>query len=289
MAKKTYLYFPGCKINRFLPQYGASTRAVLSKLDIILDETELNCCGYPVRHENFAAYMVAAVRNLAMAAAKDLPLMTPCKCCYGNLKHADHWMRNDTGLRDQVNRALADERLEWKDDTTIVHLLNLFDMDIGVKRLNDCISHPLNGIRVAASYGCHALRPGHITQLDNPLSPTLFERLIAATGAVAVDWPLRLECCGRPLWEKNNRFSLDLMNSKIEDARQSGAQILVTACTHCQMQFDDVQAEHADNDKPLLPAVLYTQLLGTAMGLSSNVLGISANQIEWAQKGLRKE
>lgn len=284
MATRTYLYFPGCKINRFLSQYGTSTRAVLSKLDIALDETELNCCGYPVRHESFAASMTAAARNLAVAASKDLPLMTPCKCCYGNLKHADHWMRKDAGLREQVNGVLADEGLAWKENISIVHLLNLLDNDIGVEGLKGRISHPFKGLNVAASYGCHALRPGNITQFDNSLSPTLFERLVAATGATAVDWPLRLECCGRPLWEKNNRFSLDLMNSKIEDARQSDAQILVTACTYCQMQFDGVQAEHADNGKPLLPAVLYTQLLGTAMGFSPDDLGIGANKIPWALK-----
>lgn len=283
MAHKTYLYFPGCKINRFLPQYGASTKAVLSKLGITLDETEMNCCGYPVRHENFAASMTAAARNLAIAAAKDLPLMTPCKCCYGNLKHADHWMRKDAGLRDQVNGILADEGLEWQENISIVHLLNLLDADISVQHLKDCISRPLRGLRVAASYGCHALRPGNITQFDNPLTPTLFERLIAATGAIAVDWSLRLECCGRPLWKKNNRFSIDLMNSKIEDARQSGAQILVTACTYCQMQFDGIQVDHADIDAPLLPAVLYTQLLGTAMGLDPDALGITTNNIPWAQ------
>lgn len=284
MAQKTYLYFPGCKMNRFLPQYSASTRAVLSELDIALDETELNCCGYPVRHENFAAAMTAAARNLAVAARKNLPLMTPCKCCYGNLKHADHWMRIDVDLRTQVNAVLAEEGLAWEDNIPIVHLLNMLDTDIGTKRLRTYISHPLEGLDVAASYGCHALRPGNITQFDNPLSPTVFERLIAATGATPMDWPLRLECCGRPLWKKNNRFSLELMNTKIEDARQSGAQILITACTYCQLQFDDVQADHAGNDTTQLPAVLYTQLLGTAMGLSPDDLGISTNRIPWVRR-----
>lgn len=282
MAQKIYLYFPGCKINRFLPQYGASTKAVLHGLDIILDETELNCCGYPVRHENFAAAMTAAARNLAVAAAKNLPLLTPCKCCYGSLKHADHWMRKDADLRRQVSAVLADEGLAWRDDIPIFHLLNLLDTGIGVERLRDRISHPLKELHVAASYGCHALRPGNITQFDNPLSPTLFERLITATGATPVNWPLRLECCGRPLWKKNSRFSLDLMNSKIADARQAGAQILITACTYCQLQFDNVQADHSADRGPLLPAVLYTQLLGTAMGFAPEALGLCANRTPWA-------
>ena len=281
MSTQAYLYFPGCKINRFLPQYGAATRAVLSAFDIALDASELTCCGYPVRHENYAAAMMAGARNLAVAAAKGLALMTPCKCCYGNLKHADHWMRQDGDLRKRINIELAREGLTWKKGTTIRHLLHVLDEDIGARRLQDRIIRPLDGLRVAASYGCHALRPGNITQFDNPLSPTLFERLIAATGATAVAWPLALECCGRPLWQKNNRFSLSLMEAKIADARSEGAHILATACTYCQMQFDTVQSEYGQLNGPLLPAVLYPQLLGKAMGLPMAALGLPENRISW--------
>ncbi len=198
MTLSTYLYFPGCKINRFLPQYGISTRAVMAELGITLDETELNCCGYPVRHENFTAAMVAGARNLAVAAAKGLPLMTPCKCCYGSLKHTDYWMRRDNGLRSQVNAILAEEGLAWTDDIVIHHLLTVLDEVVGIERVRGRIECPLDGVRVAAHYGCHALRPGNITQFDNPLSPTLFERLVEMTGASAVESPLRQECCGHP-------------------------------------------------------------------------------------------
>jgi len=286
MTSQKYLYFPGCKINRFLPQYDKSTRAVLSELNITLDETELTCCGYPVRHENFAAAMTAAARNLAVAAAKGLPLMTPCKCCYGNLKHADHWMRKDADLRQQVNAVLAREGLSWREDISIRHLLNILDEDVGLERLQDRIAYPLSGLKVAASYGCHALRPGNITHFDNPLSPTIFQRLITVTGATAVEWPMSLECCGRPLWKKNDRFSLALMTGKIEDARQSGAEVLATACTYCQMQFDTVQADHTPPKSRLLPALLYTQLLGSAMGLSSDALGLPDNRIPWSPGNL---
>lgn len=281
MAPQTLLYFPGCKINRYVPQYGQSIMAIMKALNIALDETELNCCGYPIRHENFLAAMTTAARNIAIAASKGLPLMTPCKCCYGNLKHADHWMRQDEDLRQQVNAVLCEEGLTWEAGVPIRHLLSVLDEAVGVQRLQMLVKQPLTGLRVAAHYGCHALRPGNITQFDNPLSPTLFERLIAVTGATAVEWPLRLDCCGHPLWEKNNHLSLTLMAAKLEDARESGAHILATACTYCQIQFDTVQAEHAAKAKEPLPAILYTQLLGSAMGLSKTTLGLSGHRIPW--------
>jgi len=78
------------------------------------------------------------------------------------------------------------------------------------------------------------------------------------------------------------------MAGKIEDARQSGAEVLVTACTYCQMQFDTVQADHARQNSPLLPALLYTQLLGTAMGLSADTLGLTDNRIPWILGNLHR-
>jgi heterodisulfide reductase subunit B len=198
-----------------------------------------------------------------------------------DLKHADHWMRQESGLRQQVNTLLAKEGLAWREDMRIRHLLTVLDEEVGFHRLQERVTRPLTGLHVAAHYGCHALRPGNITQFDNPLSPTIFERLVAATGAVAVEWPLRLECCGHPLWQKNNRFSLALMAGKLADARQSGAQIVTTACTHCQMQFDTIQAEHPCQEGQPLPAILYTQLLGTAMALPESALGLTGNRIQW--------
>jgi heterodisulfide reductase subunit B len=281
MAGKTYLYFPGCKIDRFLPQYGRSTRAVLSALNIVLNDTELTCCGYPVRHENFLAAMVAATRNLAIAASTGLPILTPCKCCFGNLKHADHWMRNNPDLNRKVNTLLAEEGLAWREGIVVRHLLTVLDDDIGIDELRRSVQKPLTGLKVAAHYGCHALRPGNITGFDNPLAPTLFERLVSATGATTVEWPLRLDCCGHPLWEKNNRFALALMHNKLTDACQAGAQVMATACTYCQMQFDQVQAQYGSQQDRPLPAVLFSQLLGAAMGIDDTSLGLGQNRISW--------
>lgn len=238
MAALRYLYFPGCKLTPFLQAYDRDTRAVLGALDVTLEESELNCCGYPVRHHDFTAAMFCGVRVLALAARKGLPLLTPCKCCYGNLKQADFWMRRNSDLRRQMNALLGKEGLYWREDLVVRHLLTALDQDIGPERLGARVRRSLEGLKVAAHYGCHALRPGDVTQFDNPLAPTIFERVLAATGARSVEWPLRLECCGQPLWEKNDRLALALTRRKLADAREAGAQMLATACTYCQLQFE---------------------------------------------------
>ncbi len=282
MRRRRYLYFPGCQLNARLPQYDRSVRTIMAQFDVMLDDREMNCCGYPVRHQDLTASVLAAARNLALAARKELALMTPCQCCFGNLKHANYWLRQRPDLRRDVNAILKNEGLRWTDGVRVYHLLSVLTDDIGLPSIRDRITRPLGDLKIAAHYGCHALRPGPVVRFDNPLAPSLFEKLVEATGATAVDWPLRLECCGHPQWGKNDRLSLALMARKIDDAQQAGAQLLTTACTYCQMQFEAVRAdqdrEHCAGDA--LPAVLYTQLLGRAMGLPDEQLGIAVNPIQ---------
>lgn len=265
-----YAYFPGCKIPRHLPEYDLSVRAVLDRLGVRLADIRFNCCGYPVRHRSFEASVFSAARNLALARREHLTLVTPCKCCFGNLKHAEYWLKQRPNLRISVNDRLAREGLRWDTDIRVIHLLTLLDEDAGEGMIRERVVNPLTGLRVAAHYGCHALRPSDVTQFDNPLAPAIFERLIAAAGATPVDWPLRLECCGSPLQDKNDRLSLRLMNRKLRDAAHAGADAVATACTYCQLQFDRVKSAPAFQERKgdYPPAVLVSTLLGAAMGLT---------------------
>jgi len=268
MANTTFLYFPGCKITPFLPRYDRATRAVLGHFDICLDHTELTCCGYPVRDRSMAASVLAAARNLAIADQKGLPLLTPCQCCYGNLKQAAYWLNENSRLRRFVNGQLAEEGLRWRPQIPIRHLLTVLTEDVGIDRIRQRAIRPLDGQPIAAHYGCHALRPGHVVQLDNPLAPTIFENLLTAIGATPVDWPLRLDCCGHPVSEKNPGLSRKLMTVKLEDAREAGAQCVATACTYCQMQFATAHTLNQEAGCAPLPARLISQLLEEALGLT---------------------
>jgi heterodisulfide reductase subunit B len=259
-----FALFSGCKIPYYLEHYGASTVAVLEALGVELIEIEFSCCGYPSRNTHFEAYILSAARNLALARNEGLNILTPCKCCFGSLKHAIHWLKEYPDLRRRVNKWLGDEGLRWEEGVEVKHLLTVLDRDVGQEKIKALVRTPFRDLRIAAHYGCHALRPSSVVDFDDPLSPTLFERLIKVTGAEAVDWERRLECCGNPLWEKNNELSLDLMSRKIEDAKGAGAAFLCTACTYCQMQFDGVQEQEIIKmgKGEGLPAILYPQLLG---------------------------
>jgi heterodisulfide reductase subunit B len=267
-----FAYFPGCKIPRHLPAYDDSTRAVLRALDVDLVETGPGCCGYPVRHRSFEAAVYSAARVLAAARQLGLPLLTPCMCCYGSLRHAEHWLREHPPLRRAANRLLAEEGLEWAEGAGIHHLLSVLHDDIGPAAIRSRLKAPLKGLRVAAHYGCHALRPARIVCFDNPLTPARFEALVEATGAAPLEWPARLECCGNPAWGKNDRMAGICLRKKIDGAAHAGADRIATACTYCQLQFGPVRRVLLP-ENPGPEAVLFTRLLGEALGIDPGELG----------------
>jgi len=266
-----YALFLGCKIPSQLPAYEVSTRAVLGYLGVELVDLEFNCCGYPARDYSRDAFVVAAARNLALAERAGLDLLTPCTCCFGTLRHAIRFLGEDAGLRSRVAQALAAEGLVWTGKAEVEHLLPLLARNFGNEALTAAVRNPRTGLRVAAQYGCHALRPSEVARFDNPIAPTIFETLIRATGATPVDWPRRLDCCGDPLHGANAALSENMTRAKIADALESGAEAICTACPHCHLRFDAIQAGAPGLS---IRTLLYTQLLGMAMGLPAQSLGL---------------
>ncbi len=266
-----YALYLGCKIPSRLPAYEASTRAVLSRLGVGLVDLAFNCCGYPARSVNRDAFVFAAARNLALAESAGLDLLTPCTCCFGSLRQAIRFLGEDAELRSRVTQALAAEDLHWSGKTEVEHLLPVLARTVGVDALAAAVRVPRAGLRVAAQYGCHALRPSNVARFDNPMAPTIFETLIQATGATPVAWPRQLDCCGDPLHDANAPLSEHMTRAKIADAIESGAEVMCTACPHCHLRFDAIQAHSSE---PAIRTLLYTQLLGLAMGLPEAELGL---------------
>ncbi len=260
-----YAFFKGCKLPHYLPRYGQTTQQVFSTLGVELIDLDFNCCGHQVRDQDDLSFVFAAVRNIALAEKAGLTIMTPCKCCFGNLASARYRMLNDQSLQKRVLDLLADEGLSWKGDRKPLHLLSVLHDEIGPETLKKHVVREMKEYKIATHYGCHALRPSTIVEFDNPFSPTIFEKLITITGAETVDWARRLECCGNPILEKNRDLSVKMMQNKLEDAKQSGANCICTACTYCQLQFTDVRNEEKMGEG-FPESVLFTDILAASFG-----------------------
>ncbi len=277
-----FALFLGCNIPARLSQYETSTRAILARLAVgLADIKQFNCCGYPIRNLDCKTFVLAAARNLALAEKNNLNLLSLCKCCYGSLKKADHLLKEDASLREEINGILKKENLEYRGDVEVKHLLSLLYHDVGIGVIKEKIEKPFSGLNIATHYGCHALRPSQIVAFDDPVAPSIFDQLVEVTGAVSISWPAKLDCCGAPVWGINDDLSMDLTEKKLKDGKQSGAEYLCAACTYCHIQFDTVQKIMLTTrgDDQHIPAVLYPQLLGLSMGIHGEILGLNLNHL----------
>jgi len=274
--------FLGCTIPARLNQYESSSRAVLEKLGVgLIDIREFNCCGYPLRNIDFKVFILSSARNLALAEKKNLNVMALCKCCYGSLKKADYLMKENASLKKEVNATLEKEGLKYEGRIEVKHLLSVLHKEIGIEAIKGQMVTTFKGLKIATHYGCHALRPSQVVGFDNPVAPSLFDQLVEVTGAESIGWPMKLECCGAPLWGINDRLSMDLTLKKLTDGKKSGADYVCAACPYCHIQFDKVQKMILSqrNVNHPLPSVLYTQLLGLTMGIDRKTLGLEMNEI----------
>jgi heterodisulfide reductase subunit B len=277
-----FALFLGCQIPIRLKQYETSSRVVLERLGVgLVDIEAFNCCGYPLRNIEFKAFLLASARNLALAEKKSLDVMTLCQCCYGSLRKADYLMKENPSLKEEVNAVLEREGLQYEGEVKVKHLLSVLHKEIGIEAIKGKMAMTFKGLKIATHYGCHALRPSQVVGFDNPVTPSLFDQLVEATGAESIAWSMRLECCGAPLWGIHDELSMDLTLKKLNDGKASGAEYLCVACPYCQLQFDTVQQmilSQRGLNHPL-PSILYPQLLGLSLGIEGERLGLKMNQI----------
>jgi len=278
-----YAIFLGCTVPARLKHYEVSSRAILEKMDIeLVDIPEFICCGYPLRNFDFMSFLLSSARNLALAKRDGLDIITLCKCCFGSLKKAEYFLKNEPALRREINDILNKENLNLDGSIVIKHILSVLYHDIGIDALKEMITKPYNDVKIATHYGCHALRPSEVVQFDDPANPSIFDQLVEVTGAKSIHWHSRLECCGAPVMGINDNLSMDITEKKLIDGQESGADYLCVACSYCQLQFDKVQKimvsdRNIDNS---LSSILYPQLLGLSMGIDAETLQLGMNELD---------
>lgn len=270
-------YYPGCSQEGSSADYGKSTGALCAALGIELQEIEgWNCCGSTPAHSVSSELSAAfCIRNLDLAKKEGHDLVaTPCPSCLSNLRMARHKFQ-DEEFRKRVNELLDEPAAESLPEA--ISIMQLIGRTHDAKSLSDLVKKPLKGLRVAPYYGCLMSRPAKIMDFGDPENPTLMESLLSACGAEIIDFPLKTVCCGasygipkRPLAAENSGKILEL-------AKEMGADCIAVACPLCQMNLDlrQNQAARAMNANFDIPIPYFTQLMGLALGISPEHLGMS--------------
>ncbi|MGQ9645296.1 MAG: CoB--CoM heterodisulfide reductase iron-sulfur subunit B family protein [Thermodesulfobacteriota bacterium] len=280
-----YILYLGCTVPvRTLP-YEISARKVAERLGIqFIDIPELSCCGYPIKSINHYAYLLMAARNLALAEKKGVSLCALCSACCGSLTEANHQIQEDEELRERINKDLFQSLgMRYEGKIRVSHFARILHEEVGENGIAELVKTDLSSLRVAPHYGCHYTKPTTIyNRAENPENPKSLDELIRATGAQSIPYEDKLACCGGGVLAMDEQVALAMAQRKLEHVRTQQADAMVLICPFCSIMYESNQRkiEKAFGTEYKLPILFYPQLLGLALGLEPDQLGLKMNRVK---------
>jgi heterodisulfide reductase subunit B len=266
-------YYPGCVSKSTGKEMDLSTRAVCSALGLELEElADWNCCGATHVANELVALGLSA-RNLAQT---ELPIMTSCAICYSNLRTAAQRLQ-DPALMARINGVLPGRYSgSGVGPSKVRHALEVI-LEV-LEKDQDLVVIPLKDLKVAPYYGCLMTRPKGI---DSAEFPTILERLLKILKAEPVEFRLKTFCCGGPIFMPQEEAAEETAYKILKEAGKAGAEMIVALCPLCHLMLDAKQKimEGKRRERIGLPVLYVTQLVGIALGLAPDDLGLELNAV----------
>ena len=275
---KRVAYYKGCLASLSAKELDSATQALAPKVGLELVELEsVTCCGAGDIHEAEPDYYLHLnARILAYAAAEGVDtLLTVCNVCTLNLRQANFILLGDKEVRARINENLVAVGVPaYERDVDVRHLLWEVAEGPGYEKLKVAAHRGLRGLKIAPFYGCQILRPSKIQGFEDPDRPWSLERIIEACGGEAIDYPAKVKCCGFPIIQAREETALGELIQPIEQAKEAGADAIVTPCPLCHLSLDAWQSKlKAQTGKDFAMPILHlSQLIGVAAGLEESEL-----------------
>jgi heterodisulfide reductase subunit B len=244
---------------------------------------EWNCCGaIDAVYSYEPKYSLAlAARNLALAEKMQTDIVTLCSACYFTLARTNKLFHENAEVKAKITEALSSVGLSYSGNVKVRHMLEAMLTDVGLEKIKSKVKVPLNSYNVASYYGCFLVRPTEIARFDDPEHPTRMDDLVEALGASKVDYYSKTKCCGASMAVTDEKTMLELSKRILMDAKNSGANCMITACPLCHFNLDAKQKdiENKFSQKIGLPILHFTQLMGLAFGIDNKELGLNKNVV----------
>jgi heterodisulfide reductase subunit B len=280
-----YAYYPGCSAHTSGKEYDKSFRLITKALDIeLVDVPDWTCCGSHVTYvfnPTLAASLSA--RNLALVEkmGEGIEVVTICSGCYQTLKRSNELLKHDANIQARVKEALEAVNLSYNANVKIHHALETLTTQEALDTISKRITKPLKGLKVAPYYGCAVVRPKFEDSFDDPENPQSIDRLLKVLGAEPVPYIDKTRCCGGVLIMKQERVCLEMIRRLLANAKQAGAECMVTPCALCHLNLDIMQpkVEQAFKQSFNMPVFFFTQLIGLALGLKPTELGLDKHMV----------
>lgn len=223
--------------------------------------------GNIIRQASTRLQHALAARNLALAEQKGLDIMTSCATSHSIHCDTATTMAGDAVLASQLNNLIArSSGIEYSGESKSRHLLHLLVEEIGLENINDAVVNPLR-MNIAAYYGPYMQRDGFCGD-DDAFNPRYLEDLIIALGGTPVEYESKCQSVGSPSLLTNEKIAMKMTASVLSDAKQSGAQLMVSACTisHANLDSYQVKAGKSTGKDTTMPIVHLAELVAFALG-----------------------
>lgn len=223
------------------------------------------CCGgFPAITQLDHAKYLGAVRTLSIASKQSKKLglntvLTFCPFCYNVLKRASRIPEAEFAIYERVAKYLSDDVEPYVGGLQIAHLVEI--LALKTEDLKKLVKRSLNGLKIAAYYGCMLLRPRSIA-IDSPENPQIIEKILEVLGAEPVDFPHKTYCCGAFHGLAYPEIASYNTSKIVKSAVESGATIITTPCPLCYYNLRLYSKELRTDIKVLHISEIVAQAIG---------------------------
>lgn len=275
-GEKSIAFYPGCAGHSSGMEFDLSTRAVCQKLGLKLEEPEgWICCGSSPAHAT--SHVLATelpMKNLALIEAQGHDEVTiGCASCFSRFRAAIHDVEEDPQLKTEVARSTG---YSYSGGVEVRHLVDTLTEQVGLEKIGEKVVKPLRDLKVVCYYGCLLTRPPKVTGADHHEYPMNMDNMVRKLGAQTLDWSYKTECCGASFSLTEVDYVLKLTRKILNNAKEVGAEAIVVACPLCHANLDTRQAQISQKygENYHLPVFYFTELMGLAMGLKVDEVGL---------------
>jgi len=278
MAKaEEYKMFQGCVIGNRIPFIEASARKVFDKLGINTSDAAFACCPDPVgfNSTDHLSWLAMGARNLTIAEEEGKNIISLCNGCFQTLKIVNEELKHDDHEKEKINKLLKSIGREFKGTINVKHFVEVLH-ELGAEKIKELVKKDLSGLKVACHTGCHYNRPSEKVQTDDPMKPVKLREIVAAAGAIPVDYEEEMLCCGTGVGNTEEEPAMQILANKLTSAMNAGAEVMIVNCPACFQQLDNNQKKAGDvGGKTFgIPVLYITELLALAFGENPDDLGL---------------
>ena len=278
-----YAFFPGCTMAYRLQFAEKSVRMVAPVFDIELVDLAFTCCPEPnaVRSMSDDTWLIFAARNIALAEAEGLDILTACAGCHESLSLAKYELDEKPDRREKANEILKGLGLEYKGTSTIIHMHQFLFDEVGIETITSKVVRPVP-IKVVTHSGCHLLRPEKVLHVDNAEAPAKLDQLCESLGMESLEYMDKTMCCGAGVRKADSKTSYAVLREKMTSMAMVKPDAIVVFCPTCFISFESGQRMTNKNFGTdfKFPVFYYTELLAIAMDLPDTDLLLAEHRVK---------